>query len=173
MPIPPTHKNKNTTQKYLHNKKDTTPAILSLSCDQNRGDQPLSVEEAGSEKKTSFFSACVIGAWGVGWGHPCVGHERGIRLQSCPTPQAPITQAEKNEDFFFQSQLPQRSTVSHPCFGHKKGIICSRRRRSCHRRRCRRQEPPPPSLPASPPCPSLASDAKKQNLNWQFFIFIA
>jgi hypothetical protein len=43
----------------------------------------------------------------------CGGVEEGGEgLQSCPTSPAPITQAEKNEDFFFRSQPPQCSTVA-------------------------------------------------------------
>jgi hypothetical protein len=78
--------------------------ILSHSHDQNQ----VTVERWGvwlSKKKSLFFSACVIGT-----SSEPSGQERDCSPIPCPPPQS--CRQKKIKMFFFESQTPQRSTVT-------------------------------------------------------------
>ncbi len=82
---------------------------------------PLSIEEAGPEKKRKNFVFFCLRNWGggPGTGLQTLSSLLPQGLQSHPTSPAPITQAEKTKFIFFGASLlnAQRS----PDFGQQNG----------------------------------------------------
>jgi hypothetical protein len=80
----------------------------------------LSIEEAGSEKK--ICSAILLFIYSI------EGAPERSRVEKRWTAVPPLPQSGRQEkrEMFFQSQPPQRSTVT--CFGHEKRIIFSQQK---------------------------------------------